>query len=81
MWCLSLGLWGSGMVIWVSLLIHLIRVSYEGHFNDDDDVNSSDNVCSPTHTCGCVVDGSVARTASEEVRQAPAHVPCSPSFN
>ena len=38
----------------------------DGHFNDDD-INSRDNVCSSTHTCGCVVDGSVARTASEEV--------------
>ena len=30
----------------------------DGH---DNDVHSSDNLCSSAHTCGCVVDCSVAR--------------------
>ena len=34
----------------------------EGHVNDNC-VHSSDKVCSSAHNCGCVVDGSVARTA------------------
>ena len=35
----------------------------EGHVNNDNDIHSSDNVCSSAHICGCVIDGIVARTA------------------
>ena len=35
---------------------------HEGHVNDNY-VHSNDNVLTSARTCGCVVDGTVARTA------------------
>ena len=63
-WSLSLGLGGSVLVSWVAKFAHSHNKGKlrEGHVNYND-MHSNDVVCSSAHTCWCVVDGSVARTA------------------